>query len=102
MSVVVVNPLHLSVPVDEIVPRVGEAFPRAFDGIDGIDGFERFELVKVAEDRAVVLIRWRDAVAAQAGAAVIGPTVLRELIAPVLASEQDRVAGSVVVSHPTD
>ena len=99
MSVVVVNRLHLSVPVDEIVPRVGEAFPRAFDGIDG---FERFELVKVAEDRAVVLIRWRDAVAAQAGAAVIGPTVLRELIAPVLASEQDRVAGSVVVSHPTD
>lgn len=99
MSVVVVNRLHLSVPVDEVAPRVAAVFPPAFDGLDG---FERFELVKVASDRAVVLIHWRDAAAAQAGAAVIGPTAFNEVIAPLLASEQDRVAGPVMVAHPAD
>lgn len=97
MSVVVLNRLHLSVPVDEVTPRVAAAFPPAFDGLDG---FERFELVKVAEDRAVVLIHWRDAAAAQAGAAAIGPTLFHDVIAPLLASEQDRAVGVVVVSHP--
>jgi heme-degrading monooxygenase HmoA len=97
MSVVVINRLRFSVPVDEVASRVAAAFPPAFDGLDG---FERFELVKVADDRAVVLIHWRDLAAAQAGAAAIGPTVFHEVVMPFLASEQDRVAGPVVVAHP--
>ena len=97
MSVVVINRLHFSVPVDEVAPRVAATFPAAFDALDG---FERFELVKVADDRAVVLIHWRDGAAAQAGAAAIGPTVFRDVVGPLLASEQDRMAGPVVVTHP--
>jgi hypothetical protein len=96
MSVVVVNRLQLAVRIDELVPRIREAFPPAFDACDG---FERFELVKVADNVAVVLIHWRDATAAQAGAARIGPTVFDELIVPNLAGEQDRAVGPVVVEH---
>lgn len=97
MSVVVINKLRLSVSVDEFAPRVAAAFPPAFDAIDG---FERFELVKVADDQAVVLIHWRDGAAAMAGAAALGPTVFHDVVLPLLASEQDRVAGPTVVSHP--
>lgn len=96
MSVVVINRLHFSVPVDEVAPTIASAFPPAFDALDG---FERFELVKVADDRAVVLIHWRDGAAAQAGAAAIGPTVFHDVVLPFLASEQDRAAGPAVVSH---
>lgn len=96
MSVVVVNRLSLDVPVDDLVARVADVFPPAFDACPG---FERFELVKVADRQAVVLIHWSDAEAAQAGAARIGPTVFNDVIAPNLSAEQDRVAGPVVVQH---
>lgn len=97
LSVVVVNRLTFSVPVDSVVPSVQDRFPAAFDGCPG---FERFELVKVSDTAAIVLIHWADAQAAADGAARIGPTVFREVIGPLLAAEQVREAGPVVVSHP--
>jgi hypothetical protein len=96
VSVVVVNRLRFKVPVEEMAPRIAEAFPSAFDACPG---FERFELVRVGEHEAVVLIHWSDAAAAQAGAARIGPTVFAEHIVPNLAAEQDRAAGPVIVQH---
>jgi hypothetical protein len=97
MSVVVVNRLRFSVPVDELSPRIADAFPPAFDECAG---FEGFELVKVGDHEVVVLIHWADGASAQAGAARIGPTIFNDLIVPNLAAEQDRVVGPVVVQHP--
>ncbi|RLT26661.1 MAG: hypothetical protein DWI48_05680 [Chloroflexi bacterium] len=95
MSVVVTNQLHFDVPVETLVADIDHEFRAAFAGCSG---FERFYLVQTAPDRATAVIVWATAEDAQAGAAVIGPSVFATLIAPHLASEQDRAVGPVVVS----
>ncbi|MBF6605793.1 MAG: hypothetical protein IVW53_09465 [Chloroflexi bacterium] len=97
MSAVVLNRLHLSVPVDEIVPTIRALLP---DTLDVIDGFEHVYLVKTAEDRVDVIIVWRDEGAANAAAAILGPTLFAKHFAPVLASPQDRTVGTTVIDHP--
>ncbi len=98
MSVVVVNRLTFRVPVDDVIPAVRERFPTVFDACPG---FERFELLKVGEMTAIVLIHWADAQSATDGAARIGPTVFREVVGPLLAADQVREVGPVVVVHPS-
>ena len=91
----VINHLHLSIPVDHVTPSVEqEGAPL----LASLPGFRGFQFVKVAEDRAVVLILWEDAAAAQSGAKFFGPTWFAQNLAPHLASEQQRSAGEVVVS----
>lgn len=94
MSVVVINHLRLSVPVDELTPTVEAEFGPVFLAQPG---FERFRFVKVAPDEAIVLIDWASGEAAAAGAAVIGPSLFAQHIGPVLRAEQDRHTGPVVV-----
>jgi hypothetical protein len=95
MSAVVVNHLHLTVPVDELATTVAREFELVFRAQPG---FERFYLVKVGEDEAIVVIVWADEAAAEKGASVIGPTLFARHLVPVLASPQERSIGTAVVT----
>jgi hypothetical protein len=95
MSAVVVNHLHLAIPVDELAPLVEREFGPVFRAQPG---FERFQLVKAGDDHAIVIIEWTDADAAAAGAAVIGPTLFAEHLIPVLAAPQERSVGPAIVT----
>jgi hypothetical protein len=91
----VINHLHLSIPVDQIIePLRGEGLAV----LQAQPGFRGFQLIREADDRATAIILWEDGAAAQAGAAVFGPTWFAANIAPHLASEQQRTVGPVVVS----
>ncbi len=95
MSAIVVNHLHLTIPVDELAPTVEREFGPVFRAQPG---FERFCLVKAGDDHAIVIIVWADAEAAAAGAAVIGPTLFATHLVPVLAGPQERAVGPAVVT----
>jgi hypothetical protein len=94
MSAVVVNHLHLTIPVDDLTPIVEREFGPVFQAQPG---FERFYLVKAGDDHAIVIIVWTDGAAAAAGAAVIGPTLFATHLVPVLAGPQERSVGPAVV-----
>jgi heme-degrading monooxygenase HmoA len=90
----VVNHLHLSIPVDQIVGGMErEAIPL----LKGLPGFRGINLVKVASDRAIVVLFWDSAANADNGAKTFGPTWFAKNIAPYLASEQQRSVGEVIV-----
>jgi hypothetical protein len=92
----VVNHLHFSKPVDEFQSAVAnEGLPL----LQSLPGFKDFYFVKVAEDRAIVILMWEDAASAQSGAMVFGPTWFAQNLAPFLASEQQRSGGEVLVSQ---
>jgi hypothetical protein len=94
----VVNQLHLSIPVDDLAPKVqAEGFPT----LAQYTGFVAGHLVKVADDRCLILLLWESGQAAEAGARQFGPSWFKDNIAPHLASEQQRSAGPVVASSPT-
>jgi heme-degrading monooxygenase HmoA len=93
---VVVNHLHFSKPVDEFQAAVQqEALPL----LARLPGFEDFYFVKVADDRAIVILVWRDAASADGGAKAFGPTWFAKNFAPFLASEQQRSGGDVIAHH---
>lgn len=94
MSVVVVNRIRLRVPVDSLVPDVERELGPV---LQGLDGFERYYFVKAAENEAIAIIVWSTLEAAQAGGALLGPTLFNQYIAPH-AESQDRVVGAVVAS----
>ncbi len=90
----VINQLHFTKPVDEFIPSIeAEGLPL----LQSLPGFVDFKFVKIAEDRAVVLLFWQTGADAQNGANQFGPTWFAKNFAPYLASEQQRVAGPVVV-----
>jgi hypothetical protein len=95
MSAVVINHLHLTVPVDQLATVVAREFELIFRAQPG---FERFYLVKVGEEEAIVVIVWADEAAAANGASVIGPTLFAKHLVPVLASPQERTVGTAVVT----
>ena len=95
MSAVVVNHLHLTVPVDQLATTVAREFELVFRAQPG---FERFYLVKVSENEAIVVIVWADEAAAEKGASVIGPTLFARHLVPVLASPQERTVGTALVT----
>ncbi len=95
MSAVVVNHLHLTVPVDQLATTVAREFELVFRAQPG---FERFYLVKVGEVEAIVVIVWADEAAAEKGASVIGPTLFARHLVPVLASPQERTVGTALVT----
>lgn len=92
----VVNHLHFSKPVDDFRQAVEqEGLPL----LSSLPGFRDFLFVKVADDRAVVILVWQDAASAENGAKVFGPTWFAKNFAPYLASEQQRSSGPVIVGH---
>jgi len=91
---VVINHLHLDIPVDQILDSVREEFVPL---LSGLKGFRHYYLVKEAEDRATVLAFYETAEDAANGAADVGPTYFAKHIALHLAGEQLRTAGEVVV-----
>jgi heme-degrading monooxygenase HmoA len=94
--VAVINHLHLSKPVDELVgPLEKEGLPI----LASQPGFRDFYFVKTAADRATVIILWQDAEAAANGARAFGSTWFAQNFAPFLASEQERRTGEVVVRY---
>jgi hypothetical protein len=94
----VVNHLHLDMPVDGLRAAVEqEGGPL----LATLPGFHGFHFVREAADRAIVIILWESAEAAQNGAQVFGPTWFAKNLAPHLASEQQRSVGEVLVSITT-
>lgn len=91
---VVINHLHLDIPVDQMLDSVREEFVPL---LAGLKGFRNYYLVKEAEDRATVLAFYETAEDAANGAKAIGSTYFAERIAPHLASDQVRTSGEVVV-----
>jgi hypothetical protein len=92
----VVNHLHLNIPVDQIRPGVEqEAIPL----LQKSPGFLGINLVKVADERAIVIHYWDNAANADNGAKTFGPTWFAKNIAPHLASEQQRSGGDVIVHY---
>lgn len=90
----VINHLHLSKPVEDLrAPLEQEGLPL----LAAQPGFENFYFVKTAEDRATVILVWKDATSAQNGAQVFGPTWFAANVAPYLASEQQRSGGEILV-----
>jgi hypothetical protein len=90
----VVNHLHLNIPVDQL--RSGleqEGVPI----LAKLPGFKGINFVKVADDRAIVILYWDSAASADNGARTFGPTWFARNIAPHLASEQQRSVGEVIV-----
>ena len=93
MAAVVINHLQLDVPVDELADVVDQKFPDVFRQQPG---FQAFYFVKTGDREATVVIVWASEAEAQAGAAVIGPTLFNTYITPHLAAPQERRAGKVV------
>jgi hypothetical protein len=93
---VVINHLHLDIPVDQILDSLREEFVPL---LGGLKGFHHYYLVKEAEDRATVLAFYETAEDAANGASAVGSTYFAKYIAPHLASDSDQVrtAGEVVV-----
>ncbi len=91
----VVNHLYFNKPVDEIRDSIkNEGAPI----LAGLPGFRDFYLVKSAEDRAIVILLWEDALSAINGSKVFGPTWFNDNIIPHLAGEQERSVGPVIVA----
>ncbi len=92
----VINHLHFSRPADDFRAAIEQ------DGLPllaSLPGFVDFLFVKTSEDRAVVVLVWRDAASADNGAKTFGPTWFAKHLAPHLASEQQRSGGPVLVHH---
>ena len=91
----IVNHLHFTKPVDDLREAVArEGLPL----LQSLPGFQDFYFVKVAHDRAIVILIWQDAASAESGAKTFGPTWFAKHFVPYLASEQQRSAGEVLVS----
>lgn len=89
----VVNHLYLSKPVDEFQSAVQSA---GLPLLQSLAGFKELHFVKAGDDHAIVILLWENGAAAQAGAAVFGPTWFAQNLAPFLKSEQQRSAGPVI------
>ncbi|HVO74632.1 MAG TPA: hypothetical protein VMT35_11460 [Ignavibacteriaceae bacterium] len=91
----VVNHLHFAKPVESfrsIVERDGLPL------LSSYDGFKGFHFVKAAEDRAIVIIFWRDAACAEAAAKSFGPAWFAVHLKPYFAEPEQRSIGEVIVS----
>jgi heme-degrading monooxygenase HmoA len=89
----VVNHLHLNIPVDQLRPGIVE---EAIPLLASMPGFLDFYFVKVADDRATILLFWDSAANAENGAKTFGPTWFARNIAPYLAGPQERSVGEVL------
>ena len=91
---IVINHLHLSIPVNQVCPGLEqEGIPL----LEGLPGFHGLYFVEHTEDRATVILLWESASDADNEAKTFGPTWFAKNIAPYLASEQQRSGGEVIV-----
>jgi hypothetical protein len=92
----IINDLHLSKPVNEFqAPIEQELLPV----LSSYSGYRSFRLVRVNEDRAIVIILFDSAAEATNAANEIGPTWFAKHVGPHLAREQQRSVGEVIVHH---
>ena len=91
----VVNHLHLTKQIDEYRESVERELKPM---LMAMPGFVAFHLVKVADDKCIVILLWEDATSADNGAKKFGPGWFHTNIAPYLASEQQRSQGEVIVT----
>lgn len=92
LSVIVVNRITLSVPVEEVARDVEREIPSI---LRSLAGFEGATVVRTGPTEMVMIIRWSSAEAAVAGAAVVGPGAFNTWVAP-RATNQDRAVGTVL------
>lgn len=93
----VVNHLHLKVSIEQIRSATEQ---EGLSILKELPGFRGVNLVKVADDRMIVILYWDSAANADNGAKIFGPTWFAKNIAPFLASEQQRSAGEVILHYP--
>ncbi len=92
----VVNHLHFNKPVAEFTAIVrNEGMPL----LASFPGFVDFNFIKEAEDKAIVIIIWKDAESAMNGAKQFGPTWFAKNFAPYFAEKENRSTGEVLVSY---
>jgi hypothetical protein len=91
--VTVINRIRLRVPAEDLVADVEREFPAVFRAQPG---FQAFYLVMTGNNEVTVIIVWESPDAAEAGAALIGPTLFNRYVSP-RAESQDRVVGEVLV-----
>lgn len=92
----VIHGMKLTVPVDSIVETVDREFLPVFDGLEGFRGFR---LVKTAPDVATILVDWETGADAAKGMGVIGQTLFRTHLMPILAADMPRSMGEEVLRH---
>jgi heme-degrading monooxygenase HmoA len=92
----VVNQLHLKVPVEQIRSATEQA---GLPILKELPGFQGVNLVKVADDKVIVILYWDSAANADNGAKTFGPTWFAKNVAPYLASEQQRSMGEVILHY---
>lgn len=92
--VTVVNRIKLRVPVDQIADDVRREMGPV---MRTLPGFQRYYFLKAAEQEAIAIIVWDTAEHANAGGAILGPTLFNQYIAPY-AESQDRVVAEVIAS----
>ena len=93
---IVINHLHLDIPVEQIAPAMeAEAVPL----LAAQPGFIGCYLTREAPDRGTVIIVWESEEAAKNGASVMGPTWFAQHVAPHLASDQVRSVGEVLINY---
>ncbi|HTY39377.1 MAG TPA: hypothetical protein VMH23_19830 [Bacteroidota bacterium] len=94
--VAVVNHLHFTIPIDDLRTIVQE------DGvplISKLPGFRDFFFVKVDSTHAIVIIFWKDAESADAGAKIMGPNWFVKHFKPFLARPEDRSVGEIIAAY---
>jgi hypothetical protein len=92
----VVSHLYLTIPTDQLGTAAKQS---GLAVLKQQPGFRGLNLVKVANDRVIVVLYWDTAADAQHGTATFGPTRFAQNIAPFLSSEQQRSVGEVIVQY---
>jgi hypothetical protein len=92
----VVNHLHFTKPVDDFRAGIES---EGLSILQAQPGFKNLFFVKNNDDHATVILLWKDAASADAGAKVFGPTWFAKNFGPFLAGEQQRTVGPVIVHN---
>jgi heme-degrading monooxygenase HmoA len=91
----IVNHLHFNKPVEDFrEDLLKEGLPI----LSKNEGFIDFHFIKVEEFKAIVIILWKDASSAQAGAKSFGPTWFASNFKPYIVGGENRFVGEVLVS----
>lgn len=92
----VVNHLHFAKPVDEFTATVSN---EGMSLLASFPGFVDFNFIKEGENKAIVIIIWKDGESAMSGAKQFGPTWFAKNLAPFFAEKENRSTDEVLVSY---
>lgn len=91
----VVNLLRFNRPVESFIEELQNS---GLPQLSANEGFIDFHFIRHSDQAAYVIILWRDAACAQAGAKAFGPTWFAAHFKPFLEGPEDRHTGDVLVS----